>query len=259
MAFERRDFNMMIYRVEIRNFALASAAFAVAALLLVPPAQAQESETRSNAKPDTDQTQTFFLKNITERNDLNDITTDLRNVLNRAKIYGVASQNAITMHATAEDLQTAQKLLTEIDRPKKVYRITYTITESDNGMKTGVQHYSLVVGSDNKSAFKQGTRVPIVTGAIDKDTSSPMTQIQYLDVGVNIEAYVSGVGLHTKIEQSSIADEKSNVGIQDPVVRQTMLEGTATFTPGKAIALGSIDIPGTTRHQDVEMVAELVP
>lgn len=250
---------MTTHRVEIRNFVLAGTALAIAALLLVPQVQAQESESRnSSVKPDTDQTQTFFLKNITERNDLNDIQTDLRNVLSRAKIYGVASQNALTIRATPEDLQAAQKLIAEIDRPKKVYRITYTITESDSGKKTGVQHYSLVVAGDNKTVFKQGNRVPIVTGSFDKDNSGANTQIQYLDVGVNIEAYVSGVGLRTKIEQSSIADEKSNVGIQDPLVRQTMLEGISTFTPGKAITLGSIDIPGTTRHQDIEVVAELV-
>jgi type II secretory pathway component GspD/PulD (secretin) len=251
---------MTTHRVEIRNLVLAGAALTIAALLLVPCAPAQETESKnSSAKQDTDQTQTFFLKNVTEIHDLNDIQTDLRNVLSRAKIYGVASQNALTIRATAEDLQAAQKLIAELDRPKKVYRVTYTITESDGGKKAGVQHYSLVVAVDNKSAFKQGNRVPIVTGTIDKDTSSPMTQIQYLDVGVNIEAYVTGVGLHTKIEQSSVADEKSNVGIQDPLVRQTMLEATSTFTPGKAIALGSIDIPGTTRHQDIEVVAELVP
>jgi type II secretory pathway component GspD/PulD (secretin) len=251
---------MTTHRVEIRNFVLAGAGLVIAALLLVPHAPAQESETKNSVtKQDTDQTQTFFLKNVTERNDFNDVTTDLRNVFPRAKFYGVSSQNAITVHATAEDLQAAQKLITEIDRPKKVYRITYTITEFDNGKKTGVQHYSMVVAGDNKSVFKQGNRIPIITGSFDKDNSGANTQIQYLDVGVNIETTVSGVGLHTKIEQSSVADEKSNVGIQDPLVRQTMLEGTSTFTPGKVFVLGSIDIPGTTRHQDVEVVAELVP
>jgi hypothetical protein len=82
--------------------------------------------------------------------------------------------------------------------------------------------------------------------------------MQYLDVGVNIEAIVNGIGLHTKIEQSSVSDEKSNVGIQDPLVRQTTMEATSTFSPGKAIALGSIDFPGTARHQDIEAVVELV-
>ncbi|SRR6266567_3775806 len=249
---------MFTKRAGIQIF-IAGAAFAMGAMLLVPHAQAQESESKSAApKPEAEQTETFFLKNVTEISDQNDIQTDLRNVLYRAKIYGLSSQHAITIRASAEDLQSAQKLLADIDRPKKVYRVTFTIAESDGGKKTGTQHYAMIVAGDNKSYVKQGNRVPIVTGTFEKDGAGPRTQIQYLDVGINIEAAVSGVGLRTKIEQTNVSDEKSNVGIQDPLVRQTTLEGTSTFVPGKAIALGSIDIPGTTRHQDIEVVAELV-
>jgi type II secretory pathway component GspD/PulD (secretin) len=254
---------MLNKRTKIRSYVLAGASLAIATLFLVTGARAQESDSKlanlRQERQEPEQVQTFFLKNATQQNDINDLTTDLRNVLSRAKVYGVASQNAITIRATAEDIQAAQKLIAELDRPKKVYRITFTITESDGGKKTGVQHYSLIVAGDNKALLKQGSRIPIVTGATDKDNSSPMTQVQYLDVGINIEATVSGVGLRTKIEQSSVADEKSNVGIQDPVIRQTMLDGISTITPGKAVPLGSIDIPGTTRHQDVEVVAEPVP
>lgn len=245
---------------KIRTYAIAAASLAIATMLLATSARAQDADAKTApAKQEPEEVRTVFLKNITEQHDLNDITTDLRNVLNRAKIYGVASQNAITIRATAEDMLEAQKLIADIDRPKKVYHVTFTVTESDAGKKTSVQHYSMVVTGENKSYVKLGNRVPIVTGAVDKDNSSPMTQVQYLDVGINIEGSVSGVALHTKVEQSSFADEKSNVGIQDPVIKQITLEGTSTFVPGKAVALGSIDIPGTTRHQDVEFVAELVP
>lgn len=240
---------------------MAGAALVITALLPGPCAQAQDTESKTaSIRPDADQaTQTFFLKDVTQMNDINDITTDLRNVMNRAKIYALASDNAITIRATPEDLQQAQKLIAELDRPKKVYRVTFTITESDGGRKTGTQHFSLVAADGNKSYVKQGNRVPIVTGSFDKDGAGPTTQIQYLDVGINIEAAVTGVGLRTKIEQTSVSDEKSNVGIQDPLVRQTTMEATSTFVPGKAVALGSIDIPGTTRHEDIEFVAELVP
>jgi type II secretory pathway component GspD/PulD (secretin) len=242
----------------MQTFVMAGAALVMTAMLLGPHAQAQENESKTAAKPEAEQVQTFFLKNVTENNDLNDIQTDLRNVLYRAKIYSVSTQDAITIRASAEDLQSAQRLLAEIDRPKRVYRVTFTVTESDGGRKTGTQHYAMIVAGGNKSYVKQGNRVPIVTGSFEKDGAGPTTQFQYLDVGVNIEAFVNGVGLHTKIEQSSISDEKSNVGIQDPIVRQTTMEATSTFVPGKSVALGSIDTPGTTRHQDIEFVAELV-
>jgi len=48
------------------------------------------------------------------------------------------------------------------------------------------------------------------------------------------------------------------VGAQDPIVRQTVMESTSFLTQGKPLMLGSVDIPGSTRHLDVEVVMELV-
>ncbi|KAA6458605.1 hypothetical protein DYQ86_18780 [Acidobacteria bacterium AB60] len=219
-----------------------------------PPQQSQASNLLAKAEPE--QTQTFFLKNATWTNDLNEVTTDLRNVVSSARIYGVATQNAITVTAKPEDMRLLEKQITELDRPKKVYRVTFTIDESESGRKTGTQHYAVIVSGDNKSWIKQGNRVPIVTGSIPKESSGPITQIQYLDVGINIEVTINGVGLVAKVEQTSIADEKSNVGIQDPLVRQTTLQAMSTFVPGKPIAIGSIDIPGTARHQDIAAIVD---
>ena len=64
--------------------------------------------------------------------------------------------------------------------------------------------------------------------------------------------------LRTKVVQSSIAEDKSGVGTRDPVIRQTTLEGTSTLVQGKPLVLGSLDIPGSTRHQEVEVLSELV-
>ena len=84
----------------------------------------------------------------------------------------------------------------------------------------------------------------------------------YIDVGLNFDAtldeFANGVRLRTKVDQSSVAEERSGVGPQDPVVRQTSLEGTSFLTPGKPLVLGSLDIPGSTRHQEVEVVMEAV-
>jgi hypothetical protein len=42
------------------------------------------------------------------------------------------------------------------------------------------------------------------------------------------------------------------------VIRQTKLEGMSTLAPGKPMVLGSLDIPGTTRHEEIEVVSDLV-
>jgi hypothetical protein len=44
--------------------------------------------------------------------------------------------------------------------------------------------------------------------------------------------------------------------VQEPVIRQTVLEGTSAMKAGKPLTLGSLDVEGTTRHIDIEVVAE---
>ncbi|MGO9337801.1 MAG: hypothetical protein ACLPY1_09865 [Terracidiphilus sp.] len=246
-----------------RGFSPARTFFALTLACLAPcaVAHAQSADIKAaDAKPDTETYQTLYLTNLTQQNDLNDIQTDLRNMLPKAHLYGMSSQNAISIRATPEDIQTAQKILSDLDRGKKLYRLTYTINESDSGKHTGAQSFTLIVASGGKTTFKQGSRVPIVTGVSGDPASG--TQVQYVDVGLNIEAsadgYMDGLRLRSKVEQTNVADEKSGVGTQDPIVRQTVLDGTSTLVPGKPLILGSLDVPGTTRKQEIEVVAELV-
>ena len=206
---------------------------------------------------------TFFLTNTSQLDDAREIQLTVRNVLPPyAKIYFVQSQNAVVVQGTAGELSTAEKLINDLDRPKKTYRLIYTLTESEGGKHIGVQHFALIVVSGQRTTFKQGSKVPVATGSFDSGKSGAQTQVTYLDVGLNFDATLdesaNGVRLRTKAEQSSIAEGTSGVGPQDPIVRQTLLEGTAILTPGKPLVLGSLDIPGSTRHQDVEVVMEVV-
>lgn len=237
----------------------APAAFAQTPAADTKPADAKPAETR----PDTGIDQTFFLTNVTQQNDLNDLQTDIRNmVAGRTHVYAVPSQNAISIHGSPEDIERARKLIAELDRPRKIYRLTYTITEIDNGKRTGTQTFGILAANGEKTTFKQGSKVPIATGSYDSDNSKSNTQFQYLDVGLNIEftveGNVDGLFLRSKVAQTSLAEEKSSFGAQDPVLRQIVLEGSSALTLGKPLILGSIDIPGTTRKQDIAVVSELV-
>ena len=240
-------------------------ALTLTAACTAPRVLAQSADaTPAEAKPGPEAYQTIYLTNLTQQNEFNDVQTDLRNMLPKVHMYGMLSQNAISIRATPEDMQIAQKIISDLDRGKRIYRLTYTINESDSGKRTGTQTFMMIVASGSKATFKQGARVPIVTGSYDtsKTPTGPEIQVQYLDVGLNIEAsadgYMDGLRLRSKIEQSNVADEKSGIGAQDPIVRQTVLDGTATLAPGKPLILGALDIPGTTRKQEIEVVAELV-
>jgi hypothetical protein len=202
--------------------------------------------------------QTLYLTNLTQQNDANELVTDLRNMLPSSKLYYVPSQSAMSIRGTAEEIALAQKILSDLDKTKKIYRLTYTMTERDGGKTIGVQHFSIVVASGSKTDLKLGSRVPVGTNS----SAQGPNEVTYLDVGQEIEAsldgYFDGVRLRTRVVQSSVAEERSGIGTQDPIIRQTTLEGTSTLVQGKPLVLGSLDVPGSTRHQEVEVVSELV-
>lgn len=216
----------------------------------------------TDVKSNAEAYQTFYLTNLTQPNEANEVSTDLRDMFPKARLYYVATEDAISMRGTAEDIALAKKVLADMDRTRKIYRVTYSITEMDGAKPTGTQHVAVIVAAGGKTVVKQGNRVPLVTGSSNAGSSAPNSQVQYVDVGLNIEASLEGnsdgLRLHSKVEQSSLAEEKSGFGAQDPVIRQTMLEGMSTLAQGKPMGLGSLDIPGSTRHEEIEVVSELV-
>jgi hypothetical protein len=246
------------------------AGMALALVLSGPIAWAQTGDTAPTEKgttvskqestpatPNSNPVQTFYLTNVYQASDAGELTSALRNMLDpHDKIYLVASQNAIFVQASPEQLVLARRLLNDLDRPKKTYRLTYKITEMDDGKRVGVQHYAMVVVTGQRTVVKQGSRVPIATGPISSGSFT------YHDVGMNFDAtldeFANGVRLRSKVEQLGIAEERSGVVVQEPILRQTSLEGTSFLTPGKPLVLGSLDVPGSTRHLDVEVVMEQV-
>jgi type II secretory pathway component GspD/PulD (secretin) len=238
-----------------RPLCLLTTAGAVIALTTAAIAGAQE-QIKEQRPPEA--YQTLYLSNSTGQHDANDIQTDLRNLLPRARIYYVETANAISVRGTAEDIAEAQKILADIDRPRKTYRLTYTIGDGDNGH--AAQHLAVVISQGNKTMLKEGSRVPIVTGSYGNG-SDANTQMQYQDVGLNLDASLEGSGdglrLRTKVEQTSVSEEKSNVGIQDPILHQAVLECESAVVIGRPIALGSMELAGGKR-MEVSVVAEVV-
>ena len=73
--------------------------------------------------------QIFYLKNVTQQNDLNDVQTALRNLLPNTKIYGVVSQNAIMVRGTLDELQLATVIVSGLDQPKPEVLVDITVME----------------------------------------------------------------------------------------------------------------------------------
>jgi type II secretory pathway component GspD/PulD (secretin) len=249
----------------LRTFAALRAGFLLA--LIAPltlafnaSAQTDPNSTATESKAAPELTQTIFLINATTSNDINDIQTTLRNTLPRVRVYAASSQSAITIRGTADEQAEAQRLIGELDRPRESYRLTYTLTDYDGSKSGPAQRVSLILRNGSRATLKQGTRVPIVTGGTAADYKAPDTQVQYIDIGLDIDAKVSGspgaLSLETRVEQSSLAGGKSIAVAPDPVIQLTTLNEVAQITAGKPLLLGSLDLSGSTHHLQVEVVAE---
>lgn len=209
------------------------------------------------------QTKVFRLANVTQGNDANELLTALRNYLvPEDRLYYVPSQNVIVMFGPEGDVKLAGQLLNELDQPKKSYRLTFTTDELDADKLVGTQHFAMIVVSGGRTTTKVGSKVPVVTGSYDA-TKGSEKQFTYLDIGLNVDASLDessqGLRLRSKVERMSVApEERAGLGADDPVIRQAQLEGTANLVPGKPLQLGSLDVPGSTRHVNVSVVAEVV-
>ena len=74
--------------------------------------------------------QTFYLTNVSQQNDANEVLVALRNVLDpTVKIYLVASQNAIVVRATADELILAEKLINDLDRTRAEVIVDVAVLE----------------------------------------------------------------------------------------------------------------------------------
>lgn len=223
--------------------------------------QAQTADTNPVAANATESYRTFYLSSATSQNDASEIQTALRNMVPYAKVYYVPSQGAFAVLANGADMQVAEKVVTDMDRNRKTYRLTYTLTETGAGKATQTQTFTMMVVAGGHTVFKQDIRVPIVTGAADNSAQS--SQVQYVDVGLNInaslEGFAQGLRLHSKIEQSSVDGEKFGMGAQDPQIHQVSLDEQSKVVEGKAVSLGSLDIPGSGQHLELSVLTEAIP
>ena len=185
--------------------------------------------------------QTFYLTNVSQQNDLNDIQTALRNVLPNARVYGVASQNAIVMRGTPDELLLAQKLIDDLDKPRPEVVVDVGVLEvSRNWERTlGIDWpQSIGVTLQPPGSSTTSTTANSTTGTT---TASPtlynLAHLKATDFAVNIGSAQLNLLLNNTTTQI----------LADPRIRAT--DGQkATLTIGSKIpiATGSYSAPGIT-------------
>jgi len=209
------------------------------------------------------QVKTIYLANVTTQIEANEILVAVRNMADPGiKIYLTATQNAISFGSYPQEIDRMQALIHELDKPRKNFRLTYTVAVVEDGKTIGTQHFSMVAADGQRTTLKEGDKVPVATGSFSTDNAASQTQFTYLDVGMNFDATVNsiatGIAIKTKVEQSSIGSTSTIANVTEPIVRQSVLE-TVTIAPlGKPLMLGSIDVPNSTRRLDIDVLIEQI-
>ncbi|HEX3436095.1 MAG TPA: cohesin domain-containing protein [Pseudacidobacterium sp.] len=90
---------------------------------------------------DAQAVQTFYLTNVSQQQDLNDVQTALRQVFTTARLFAVPSQNAIIMRGTPDELLLAQKIIYDLDkaRPEVVIDVAVMEVSRDRTRSIGIQ------------------------------------------------------------------------------------------------------------------------
>ncbi len=112
---------------------------------------------------------TFYLSNTVQPQDLTEIVTGLRQVLNLSKIMQLNSQNAIIVRDTPDKLAIAERILKDVDkaRPEVLLQVEVLSANTDRLRDLGI-----LPGQSASITFNPGTTSSTTTGTGSTSTSS---------------------------------------------------------------------------------------
>jgi general secretion pathway protein D len=207
--------------------------------------------------------QTFYLTNAWQQNDLNDVQTALRNVLPSAKVYGVASQNAIVMRGTSDELLLAEKLIDDLDKPRSEVVVDVAVMEVSRNWQRNLGiswpssiGMSLQSGSSSSSSTTTGT-----TTTATSPTLYDLAHLKASDFAVTVGSATLNLLL---------SDSNTKV-LQNPRIRATDAQkatmkigskipiATGSYQTGASTALVSSLVNTQFQYEDVGVNIEMTP
>jgi general secretion pathway protein D len=208
--------------------------------------------------------QTFYLSNAWQQNDLTDVQTAIRNLLPNAKVYAVASQNAIVMRATPDELLLAEKLINDLDKARPEVVVDIAVLEvSKNWERTLGIAWPSSVGVALQPPTSS-TTTTTTTGTASTTTSPTLYDLAHLkatDFAVTVGSATANLLLsdtNTKILQNpriratDAQKATMKIGSKIPIA-------TGSYQTGAATALVSSLVNTQFQYQDVGVNIEMTP
>ncbi len=187
---------------------------------------------------DEEAVQTFFLTNVSQTNDLNDIQTALRSVFaSGAKLYAVPSQNAIIMRGTPDELLLASKLVNDLDKARPEVVVDIAVLEVSRTLERTIGIQLPQTGSINfqPSNASTATTTPTTSGTTQPTTTSSLT----LNNVAHLNSNNFAVNIGSAAVNLLLSDTSTKI-LQNPRLRATDgQEATANIGERLPVATGS--------------------
>jgi len=217
---------------------------------------------------DEEAVQTFYLSNAWQQNDLTDVQTAIRNVLPSAKVYAVASQNAIVMRATPDELLLAEKLINDLDKARPEVVVDIAVLEvSKNWEKTlGIAWPTSIGAQIQPSCASTNT---CSTSSSSSSSTSTTTNPTLYDLA-HLKASNFSITIGSATANLLLTDADTKI-LQNPRIRATdgqkatMKIGskipiaTGSYQTGASTAVVSSLVNTQFQYQDVGVNIEMTP
>jgi general secretion pathway protein D len=229
------------------------------------------ANTRAKRTEDDDlAVQTFYLTNVTQQNDANEIMVAIRNLLDPGlKIYLVASQNALIIRGTPDELILAEKIINDLDRTKP--EVVVDVAELEVSRQLERDLGITLPTSFGLTPQYSNANVSTSTGtATTSTTSTTTTSGLTLNTLGNLNATNFAVSIGGGTVNALLSDSDTRI-LQNPRIRATDGQhsslkigskipiATGSYSAGTAITTASLGVQTQFTYLDVGVNIDLTP
>jgi general secretion pathway protein D len=234
-----------------------------------------ENSRSKHTELDEQAVETFYLHNVSQQNDFTEIQTVLRNLFSQgARINGVASENAIVMRATPDELLLARRLIDDLDKPKPEVVMDVAVLEVSRDLLRNIglqlpQTASINFQPSNANLNSTGTNN---NNNNDNNNNSGSTTTS--SITLNNLAHLNSTNFAVTIGQAAVnlllTDTRSRI-IQNPQVRasdgqeanlkigERIPIATGSYQTGAATAIVSSLVNTQFQYIDVGVTVDIKP
>jgi general secretion pathway protein D len=215
--------------------------------------------------------QTFYLTNVSQQNDANEIMVAIRNLLDPGlKIYLVASQNALVIRGTPDELILAEKIINDLDRTKPEVVVDVAELEVSRSLERdiGITLPTSFGLTPQYSNANESTSTGTTTSATGTTTST--TEGFTLNTLGNLNATNFAVTLGGGTVNALLNDSDTRL-LQNPRIRATdgqhsslkigekIPVATGSYSAGTAITTASLGVQTQFTYLDVGVNIDMTP